>query len=60
PCAAIAGEADLDAADGGFVAVRSLVEHFGDRSTALAQPVEGLEAVAAALVRSFAEAGASR
>ena len=58
PCAAIAGEAELDAADGGFVSVRSLVEHFGDRSTALAEPAQGLEAVAAALVRSFAEAGA--
>lgn len=60
PCAAIAGDAELDPADGGFVAVRSLVEHFGDRSTALERPAEGLEALAAALVRSFAEAGARR
>lgn len=60
PCAAIAGEAELDPTDGGFVAIRSLVEHFGDRSTALERPEEGLEALAAALVRSFAEAGAHR
>jgi glycerate kinase len=60
PCAAIAGEAGLDPAEGGFLTVRSLVEHFGDRATALERAAEGLEALAAALVRSFAEAGARR
>ena len=60
PCAAIAGEAELEPSDGGFVAVRSLVEHFGDRTTALERAAEGLEALAAALVRSLAEAGANR
>jgi len=53
-CAAVVGEADLAAGDGGFVAVRSLVEHFGDRVTALGKAAEGLEAVSSALVRSLA------
>ena len=53
-CAAIVGESDLAPGDGGFVAVRSLVEHFGDRSSALSRAAEGLRAVASALVRSLA------
>jgi glycerate 2-kinase len=52
-CAAIVGEADRSAAEE-FVAVRSLVEHFGDRVTALERAAEGLESVASALVRSLA------
>ena len=60
PCAGIVGETDLDPADAGLVAVRSLVEHFGDRSTALDRAAEGLEAVAGALVRSLAETAARR
>jgi len=53
-CAAIVGESDLAAGDGGFVAVRSLIEHFGDRASALSRAEEGLRAVASALVRSLA------
>ena len=53
-CAAIVGESDLAPGDGGFVAVRSLVEHFGDRASALSRAGEGLRAVASALVRSLA------
>jgi len=59
-CAAIVGEADLAPADGGFVAVRSLLDHFGDRATALTRAAEGLESVASALVRSLAGSRASR
>jgi glycerate kinase len=58
-CAAIAGEAAIGPGEAGFVAVRSLLEHFGDRATALAQAAEGLEALASALVRSLAKAGRS-
>jgi glycerate kinase len=53
-CAAVVGEADLAAGDAGFVAIRSLVEHFGDRATALRRAPEGLRAVSSALVRSLA------
>ena len=53
-CAAVVGEADVGPGETGFVAVRSLVEHFGDRATALAQAAEGLEAISSALVRSLA------
>ena len=40
------------------VPVRSLVEHFGDRVTALSRAEVGLRAVASALVRSLAGTGA--
>jgi len=53
-CAAIVGEAEIGASEAGFVAVRSLVEHFGDGATALSRAAEGLESVAAALVRALA------
>lgn len=53
-CAAIVGDSDLDPSEGGFVAVRSLVEHFGDAATAIARASEGLESVASALVRALA------
>jgi glycerate kinase len=53
-CAAIVGINELPPGEGGFVMVRSLVEHFGDEGTALSQAVEGLEAVASALVRALA------
>ena len=53
-CAAIAGISELQSGEGGFVMVRSLVEHFGDEATALARAAEGLESVASALVRALA------
>jgi glycerate kinase len=53
-CAAIVGETDLNPSEGGFVAVRSLVEHFGDAATAISRAAEGLESVASALVRALA------
>ena len=53
-CAAVVGEADLPASDGGFVTVRSLVEHFGDRATAFSRAAEGLEAVSSSLLRALA------
>jgi glycerate 2-kinase len=52
-CAAIVGESEGFSGED-FVTVRSLVEHFGDRVTALERAAEGLEAVASALVRSLA------
>ncbi|TMK19418.1 MAG: glycerate kinase, partial [Actinobacteria bacterium] len=57
-CAAIVGESELPPGEGGFVAVRSLVEHFGDRVTALSRAEVGLRAVASALVRALAGTGA--
>jgi glycerate 2-kinase len=53
-CAAIVGESDLEPSEAGFVAVRSLVEHFGDAATAIARAAEGLESVASAFVRALA------
>ena len=53
-CAAIAGISELHAGDGGFLMIRSLVEHFGDEATALSQAEEGLSSVASALVRALA------
>jgi glycerate 2-kinase len=53
-CAAIVGETDLKPSEGGFVAVRSLVEHFGDVATAISRASEGLESVSSALVRALA------
>jgi glycerate kinase len=53
-CAAIVGETDVGPGETGFVAIRSLVEHFGDRGTAMTRAAEGLEAIASALVRSLA------
>ena len=59
-CAAVVGEDDLGPADGGFVAIRSLVDHFGDRATALTRAAEGLETISSALLRSLAGRGAKR
>lgn len=59
-CAAIVGVSEIDPADAGLVAVRSLVEHFGDSKTAMAKAEEGLETLAAAVVRSFAAARSGR
>jgi glycerate kinase len=56
PCAALVGATEIEAADAGFVAVRSLVDHFGDPATAMARAEKGLSTLAAALVRSFASA----
>ncbi len=53
PCAAIVGQADPDAA-GGFVSVRSLVEHAGSVAAALSGAKEGLSALAASLSRALA------
>ena len=53
-CAAIAGLSELHSGEGGFVMIRSLVEHFGDEATALSQAAEGLESVSSALVRALA------
>lgn len=56
PCAAIVGSSELEPADAGMVAIRSLVEHFGDQEHALARAEEGLATLGAAVVRSFASA----
>jgi glycerate kinase len=53
-CAAIVGETLLNPSDAGFVAVRSLVEHFGDAATSISRAAEGLESVSSALVRALA------
>jgi glycerate kinase len=53
-CAAIVGISELPQGQGGFVMVRSLVEHFGDEATALSRASEGLVAVSSALVRALA------
>jgi len=60
PCAAIVGSSEIEAVDSGFVAVRTLVEHFGDLSQALAQAEGGLKTLAVALVRSLAGARSRR
>ncbi len=56
PCAGIVGASEIEPADAGMVAVRSLVDHFGDSAAAMAKAPEGLAALAAAVVRSFASA----
>jgi glycerate kinase len=59
-CAAIVGERVAGAPTAPFETVRSLVEHFGDRPEALGRAAEGIEALAAAVVRSLAPTGADR
>jgi glycerate 2-kinase len=56
PCAAIVGTSELEPAEAGFVAVRSLVDHFGDQAAAMSKAEGGLATLAAAVVRSFASA----
>lgn len=56
PCAAIVGVSEIEPSDAGLVAVRSLVEHFGDPARAMAKADAGLATLAATLVRSFASA----
>ncbi len=60
PCAAIVGSSEIEPAEAGLVAVRSLVDHFGDPATAMAKAEAGLATLAAAVVRSFASARMGR
>jgi glycerate kinase len=59
PCVAIVGEAEEGVA-GPFASIRSLVEHFGDRSLALAGAADGLASLAASVVRSYSGAHSRR
>jgi glycerate 2-kinase len=59
PCVAIVGEAEEGLA-GPFSSIRSLVEHFGDRSLALAGAADGLASLVAAVVRSYSGAPSRR
>ncbi|MGH2794649.1 MAG: glycerate kinase [Actinomycetota bacterium] len=56
PCAAIVGASEIEPEEAGMVAVRSLVDHFGDPARAMAKADAGLATLAASLVRSFASA----
>ena len=56
PCAAVVGTSELEPAEAGFVAVRSLVDHFGDQAAAMSKAEGGLATLAAAVIRSFASA----
>jgi glycerate kinase len=60
PCAAIVGASEIEPSEAGLVAVRSLVDHYGDPATAMAKAEAGLATQAAALVRSFASARMGR
>jgi glycerate 2-kinase len=60
PCAAVVGTSELEPAEAGFVAIRSLVDHFGDQAAAMSKAEGGLATLAAAVVRSFASARSGR